>query len=679
MGAGAETVDQSGRVVKSGRGVGRSFRCSVPMRLLAGGAVCVIGFGGAMTGAGVAVGSPWSGGGLGGSDCPSVAGVFLPGTWETNARADETQAVGLLAPVATRLAEQFGDKFVFRFPAYAAAAFNGMAYGNSKATGVSAARQVIEEFGQRCGATKFVLAGYSQGADALGDLAASIGCSGDPVSADRVLAVGLIADPRQGTNGGKLVGPQVEGEGIAGPRPGGFCALSAVTAEICAQQDKYCATNASTNPVLAGLGRILSQPVGSVPGATEQEVGSAPQLVESLISDVGNIDLPGLQAGIEKIVASAGQGQVDADDVSAAVRELQASLGPLGELASWAKAANPEAGPGLSKSAAGSPQRLAGDVVGGLARSDLPAALNSLSELAGSAAGTPAGDEQSAAASRLASATAPLTESMGSSSPEALSQASRALGILKPSVVVGQVSNVATNGLAFVANVPAIVDTVSRIGAAIMDTTDVAAKVSVLHGLFGELNTLFRPLVVLADGVDLRTVSQLVAMIPDTSGTAQTASVLVGLLDNLNVVALARQVGRLQEDLWGIAEAITKGGNPIEVGTRLVGLVPTMLGFASLAVDTLTGTVSHSSEPGASAPSGAGGLGAVAQQLSDSLSGQDGDALAQLTSDGVTAANFFASGVHRGYEHYLVDGQRNAVDWLTDWFSARIRNVAGVV
>ncbi|WTL58554.1 cutinase family protein [Nocardia sp. NBC_01499] len=607
-----------------------------------------------------------------------MAGVFLPGTWETNAQADETKPVGLLGPVATRLSEQFGDKFAFRFPAYAAAAFDGMAYGNSKATGVAAARRVIGDFGQSCGATKFVLAGYSQGADALGDIAGSIGCSGDPISAERVLAVGLIADPRQGTNGGKLVGPQVDGEGIAGPRPGGFCALSAVTAEICAQQDKYCATNASANPILAGLGRILSQPVGAAGTATEQDAGSTSDLIGSLVSDVGNIDLTGLRSSIEKVVAAAGQGQVDANGVSAAVHEMQAALGPLGELASWAKV-NPGAVSGLSNDAAGSPQRVAGEVVGGLSRSDLPAALTSLSELAGSAAGTPSGDDGAAAASRFASATAPLTESMGSSSPEALSQASRALGILKPSVVVGQVSNIATNGLKFAGNLPAVVDTVSRIGVAITETNDVAAKVTVLHGLFGELNTLFKPLVVLADGVDLRTVSQLVAMIPDTSGTAQTASVLVGLLDNLNVVKLARQVGRLQEDLWSIAEAITKGANPIEVGTRLVGLVPTMLGFVSLAVDTLTDTASHSDGSEPTAPNGAGGLGAVAQQLSDSLTGQGGEDLAQLTSEGVSAANFFASGVHQGYEHYLVDGQRNAVDWLTDWFSARIRTVAGVV
>ncbi|MFG1795782.1 cutinase family protein [Nocardia sp. NPDC049149] len=603
-----------------------------------------------------------------------MVGVFLPGTWETNARADETRPVGLLGSVATRLSEQFGGRFAFRFPAYAAAAFDGMAYGNSKATGVAAAGRVVEDFGQRCGATKFVLAGYSQGADAMGDLAASIGCSGAPIGADRVLAVGLIADPRHGTSGGKLIGPQVEGEGIAGPRPGGFCALSAVTAEICAQQDKYCATNTSNNPILAGLGRFLSQPIGNATGIS-QEPGSGAGTVESLVSDVSRVDFSSVRSAIEKVIASAGQGQADARGLPAAVRDAEAALGPLGELASWVKA-NPGAVAALANGAPGSPERLAGDVVEGLSHSDIPAAMQSLSALSDSADGALNSGEETGDSRRLASATAPLINPMASSTPDPLSQASRALGILKPAVVVDQVSNVATHGLAFAKNVPVIVETVSQIIAAITEANEVPAKVKRLHALFGELNALFRPLMVMAEGVDLRTVSQLVAMIPDTTGAAQAASVLVGLLDNLNIVALARQVGQLQEDLWGIAEAIADGGDLVAIGTRVVGMVPTMLGFATVAVNALSGT---GGKTNGAVGVGAGDVSEVARTFVDGATGQGGAALAQLVSEGLTAADFFTSGVHQDYQHYLVDGQRNAVDWLTDWFAARIRNVTGVV
>ncbi|WP_216896731.1 cutinase family protein, partial [Nocardia alni] len=162
----------------------------------------------------------------GSSQCPVVAGVFVRGTWEDSGQKNERVPVGLLAPVATQLAQRFGDRFAFRFPAYPAAAFNGVTYGDSKVAGVAATRRVLRDFGTRCPATKFVIAGYSQGGDVAGDVAASIGCSGNPVPADRVLAVGIVADPHRSSGAGRLVGPAVPGSGIGGARAGGFCQLS---------------------------------------------------------------------------------------------------------------------------------------------------------------------------------------------------------------------------------------------------------------------------------------------------------------------------------------------------------------------------------------------------------------------------------------------------------------------
>uniref|UniRef100_UPI000B0333EA cutinase family protein n=1 Tax=Nocardia lijiangensis TaxID=299618 RepID=UPI000B0333EA len=231
--------------------------------------------------------------------CPAVAGVFLPGTWETNPWADESAPVGMLAPLAAALAVGLGDAFAFRFPAYEASAFDRMPYGDSKATGVEAASRAIADFGRDCPATKFVLAGYSQGADAMGDVAATIGCTGTPVAADRVLAVGLIADPRQGTGGATLVGPPVPGQGIAGPRPSGFCAVSAVTAQICATKDRYCSTDAATHPLLASLGRLLAQPIDADPGTANDSATAA--LNSMLASDFGDVRLAELPAAIDRL------------------------------------------------------------------------------------------------------------------------------------------------------------------------------------------------------------------------------------------------------------------------------------------------------------------------------------------------------------------------------------------
>ncbi|QIS09837.1 cutinase family protein [Nocardia arthritidis] len=637
-----------------------------------------------------------------GSGCPSVAGIFVPGTWETNPQADPARPIGLLAPIGTGLAERFGERFLARFPGYSASAWDrGMSYGASEATGITAASAEITDLAQRCGAAKFVLSGYSQGADIIGDLAASIGCGKGPIPPERVIAVGLIADPKQGTAGGKVVGPALDGQGIAGPRPGGFCQLSAVTAQLCDPRDKYCNTNAATNPILAGLGRILSgkndQPsapgpdgalaVGDNPaGATDQagalgvDAGQLQALTQSLISDFGRGDLPKLAADLNTVVSQALSGRIDPGAVTA----VQDTLRSLTDLLGWT-GGNPSATERLAHAPAGSPEHQASQVLTAAKNSDLGTALDSLATIATQAtqaSGGPAPDV-AGAANALVSSTAPLT----AMSADTLSQATTVLSILKPSMVFEQVVNVATNTLGFATNVPKILDTLRQIATIVADGgIDLPAKVRGLHEQFGTLNNLCNPLVKMAAGVDLHAVSKLLAVIPDPQGVAQIASVIVGILANLDVVKLALQVGGLQEQLWGIAEAITGGGDLVDIGARLVGLIPTLLGFATTAVNTLTGAAKTPTAaldtPQSGAPtasmSGASNLAGLAESLVNSASRGAAD-LGQLIADGVSAASFFASGAHQGYDRFVVDESgRTAVTWLTDWFAGRIRQVGAV-
>lgn len=593
------------------------------------------------------------------SGCPAVMGVFLPGTWETNAGADETQPVGLLAPVATTLAERFGTDFEPRFPAYAAAAFDGMAYGDSKATGVAAARRVIGEAASRCPATKFVLAGYSQGADAMGDVAASAGCSGDPVSADRVLAVGLIADPRQGTAGGRLVGPEVDGQGIAGPRESGFCDLSAVTAEICATQDKYCATNAAENPITAGIGQALTK------AEADQD-----DLTSALTTDLSTADITELPAAVEELGSTSGT------DLYAAAGKVVDTLQPLTELSTWVED-NPQARARLDEAADGSPEKAAAGILDGLRESNVGAALDSLGEIGIRLAEAHAAGTLQSTAAQAADSVAPLTDAVSSTESEVVAQAAQVLAVLKPSIMFNQLINVVDHGLSFAINIPDLVDVLSRMIGVLGDpATDIPGKVRALHGVLGEVNTLFEPLIEMAEGVDLHTVSRLIAMIPDTTGTAQIASVLVGLLANLNVRELAAQVGRLQENVWALAETLSTGGDLLAIGARLLEFVPTALGFATLAVQTLTGESSTTSDTGERTD-----ITGVAQSLvkSNGGDGESADAVAQLLSEGLEAVSFLLSGVHQDYGNYVVDSDgRTAVQWLTEWFSNRIRQAVGV-
>ncbi|MBF6061995.1 cutinase family protein [Nocardia terpenica] len=628
-------------------------------------------------GRGVAIADSGDGGASEARGCPVVVGVFLPGTWETNPQADESRPVGLLAPVATQLKQRFGERFEFRFPAYAAAAFDRMPYGDSKATGVAAVRRVLSDVGKRCPATKFVLAGYSQGSDAVGDVAASIGCSGDPVAADRVLAVGLIADPHRGQAGGKLVGPQVAGQGIAGARSGGLCQLSAVTAEICAGQDLYCSTDVAQHPILSGLGRMLSAPTDP-PGRGDSGGGGggpdSTDLAKSLVSNFGDVQLAQIPSTVQQMIAQIGSGHPDPGQLARSVDTVTGSLRPLGDLAAWATS-SPGAQSRLSSAADGSPDRLAGQVLDAASRSDLPGALDSLasigSQIASTAAGHASPPDLAADANKLGSATSPLNDALSNTPAEALGDASRVLSVLKPSVLVDQVTNVAINGLRFAANIPSLLDVLNQVVHLIGDPgTDVAGKVRGLHELFGKVNAGFEPLVRMAAGVDLHLVSQLIGLIPDPQGTAQIVSVLVGVLANLDVAALAKQVGRLQENLWQLAEAFASGVNLVDLATRATAFIPTVLGFATLAVNTLTGA------PKSGDVGGGQDVAGLAQSLTGKQATQGADALAQLASEGLSAASFFASGVHQGYDHYVVDGQgRTATQWLTDWFSNRIRSL----
>lgn len=648
----------------------------------------------ALYGAGAGAAAPTqpepAGGGAGGAGCPSVAAIFVPGTWETDQDADPSRPRGLLAPVASSLQRQFGDRVEVVFPAYAARAMDGMLYGDSQAQGVAAARSAVAEMAGRCRATKFVLSGYSQGADVAGDLASTIGCRSDPIPAQRVLAVGLVADPKQGTRGGKLVGPPVEGSGIRGPRGEGFCALSAVTAQLCQTGDRYCATDASENPILAGLGKILSQPGtptptpvpggsgGGGPSAAPDSGAGAAELTASLDAGFDRAALTGLPSQIQALTTGPSTG-ADPGALAESADSVTDVLTRLGALGEWAHS-NPSVRERLTAADAGVGDRSAGRVLDTVRGMDLEAVRRSLATVTGHLAGGPPGPgrdgELAGALDALASATGELTGLGG----EVLAQAGTVLPLLKPSSLITQVTTVASGTVEFAVNTPAIVDAVRRIGAAVTDpSTDLGGKVRAVHLVFADLNRLCQPLVRMAAGIDLSMVAGLLRMIPDPHGVAQTAALVLGVLDDLDVIGLARQAGALQENLWAILEALTGGADLLAVGARFAELGHTLVGFASLALDTLTGTGTETSADlldTAIDTTGAHDLAGITAALTRTDSGRGADALAELVAEGVDAATFYTSGAHQSYDTYVVDDAgRTALQWLGDWFANRIRQV----
>jgi hypothetical protein len=100
---------------------------------------------------------------------------------------------------------------------------------------------MIKAMAAQCAATKIAIVGYSQGADAAGDVAAQIGTGVGIVPPNRIAGVGLISDPERSPTDAQ-VGPVAGGAGAEGPRPGGFGFVSDRVRTICDPQDLYCST-----------------------------------------------------------------------------------------------------------------------------------------------------------------------------------------------------------------------------------------------------------------------------------------------------------------------------------------------------------------------------------------------------------------------------------------------------
>ncbi len=225
------------------------------------------------------------------SGCPSIDVVAVPGTWETGDQRN--QAVvggGMLDGVTDGLPGSEQVDYVD----YPATAFpwEGAVYGASKEAAVKNAEGIIRAMAGRCSSTRFAIVGYSQGADAAGDVAASIGTGHGVIPPAKVVAVGLLSDPSRSPVDAQ-VGPNVPGSGAAGIRPGGFGLLGDRVRTICAAGDLYCSTPD---------GDYLTRAIGFAAELSAANPGDVARLVSdgnALINDVMvNGGVPMLQNAI---------------------------------------------------------------------------------------------------------------------------------------------------------------------------------------------------------------------------------------------------------------------------------------------------------------------------------------------------------------------------------------------
>ncbi|WP_297611016.1 cutinase family protein [Nocardia sp.] len=220
--------------------------------------------------------------------CPVMYTVAIPGTWETG--HDKTPQPGMLSGVTNGLP---GD---VDYVTYAATAFpwEGDVYGASKKEATDNARGLVQAMGARCPGTKISIAGYSQGADAAGDLASEIGSGLGVVPPDRIAAVALISDPRRSVTDAQ-VGPIAPGAGAGGARVGGFGFISDRVRTVCALGDLYCSTE--QDDFISRFAGFLAQTSDPNPANIwryQLEVGS---IINDLMAQGG---IPTLQAQLSE-------------------------------------------------------------------------------------------------------------------------------------------------------------------------------------------------------------------------------------------------------------------------------------------------------------------------------------------------------------------------------------------
>ncbi|CAM3323507.1 cutinase [Williamsia muralis] len=337
------------------------------------------------------------------SSCTPYMAYLVPGTWETTATADPSKPAGLLGKVGAELEESYGSQITVIYPNYSASAFDkGQTYASSEADGVQRLRGLLEQ----CPESQNVLGGYSQGADVAGDVAWQIGNGQGPVDPDKIDAVGLVADPKQGN--APVAGPAPTGKGIAGTRPGGFGTLADKVRQVCAPGDLYCSTNSSEHSFIAGLGQMLGSSgngetapttttVADTTTSTTPTTGSAvtsPADAQALTSDYSRTDVPGTVGAATALndqiaelqgqpaPASGGQASQIASLASLAGQLLE-TFTAVADTQQWVQT-TPGADKYLSNAKPGTPAAQANSLLSTFNAMDVPAILSTTSSIASS-------------------------------------------------------------------------------------------------------------------------------------------------------------------------------------------------------------------------------------------------------------------------------------------------------
>ncbi|MFF0528712.1 cutinase family protein [Nocardia amikacinitolerans] len=251
--------------------------------------------------------------------CPSLYVLGAQGGEESSSTGASTSDSGALGQVFGPLSASVGELVRRAYVPYGHGA-DGEALPYEQAVSTAAARleQMAAEVVTRCPDTKVAAVGYAHGAAAVSRFAHRVGTGTASVSAERVAAIALLANPTRaagtpvlpghrsgtpapapGTAGEKvsaitLINPPLSGAGItATPQPVEYGALHGRVAELCAPGDATC--DAPTGgPLAATVTNIAAQTDLGDPIAAISTVAQAlSTTVYSTAVDVVNEDLTG--------------------------------------------------------------------------------------------------------------------------------------------------------------------------------------------------------------------------------------------------------------------------------------------------------------------------------------------------------------------------------------------------
>lgn len=208
--------------------------------------------------------------------CPRIYVLAVPGTWSNGA------SPGFLAQITAGL----GPETAVRFVGYDATAFpwEKAIYGKSKAQAVANTKGLALAMLRRCRGTRIALTGYSQGADAAGDVASEIGTGRAAIRPGQVAGVVLLSDPRRSKRD-NLIGPPLSGQGSGGPRIDGMGWVLPRAFTICEPTDLYC--NVPRDYYVTRIIGYLAETSDPTPSQVGQYQAEASAILTELLTQGG--------------------------------------------------------------------------------------------------------------------------------------------------------------------------------------------------------------------------------------------------------------------------------------------------------------------------------------------------------------------------------------------------------